>query len=1131
LILIALSTLGPWHDDAIARKFPKAPRSFNTTHFTSHFVNAFRSHPTCLFHSVTMPPYVPRKRHHSVSPPAQSPPRKKTVKAGKPHPNVFDTLDSEPKPARTTEENKAYLESLQDEASDSSLSDLESDEFEDVLPTAKRQKTSDDADTDEEMDWEDAVPEVREHHEPSESLRIILSKPDDIDFSRTTTGSKKGPSKIERMVRVQTHCMHVSFLLWHNSIRNAWLNDKELQDILVNGLSEGLKAEVAKWRAAMGYKQEKTSGEEESSVASKVKTKAKSKSKDKGKGKEKTQVQNERDRTRDWGAEASKLEPGVPNLSRGDPILRLLKYLSAYWKKRFTITSPGLRKQGYQSAIELDAEVKSFKQNPLDPKRFGERITSIEEFRQLAKRCEGSRDVGAQLFTALLRGLGLEARLVASLQPTGFGWSKAEEAKSRKPHDPELLLSSAREQISLTSDAGAEDHQHSRISERPVNTVTRPASSKVGTGPGPPLRGTTMAPITIDNSDSELSSVPDSDSDTAVINASPSKPSAVNSPLKPIDKDLHFPVYWTEILSPVSNAYYPVSTLVNPNVATAPENYQVFEPRGAAAEKAKQVICYVTAFAADRTAKDVTVRYLKRHQLPGKTKGFRIPSEKIPVYNRRGKVIKYEKYDWFKRAMSCYTRSSEKRTLADDLEDQGDLIPFKPEKTAKDGSDPKGVETLQGYKSSAEFVLERHLRREEALLPNAEIVKYFNTGKGDKATKEAVYQRKDVVACKTVESWHKEGREILTGEQALKYVPYRAVTIIRKREIEDTTRETGEKPTQGLYSKAQTTWIVPPAIKDGKIPRNVFGNIDVYVPSMVPKGAVHVRLKGTGKICKRLGIDYAEACTGFEFGKQRAVPVLTGVVVAEENEQLLIDAWRQDEQIKKEKEDGKREARSLAMWKKFLYGLRIVQRMNAEYGTGDDMADEVNPFKRHQTNEGADEIENSDEEGEGEGGNGFLVEEDDKTVTVGGGFLLPGQDYDEVEGGFLASIDSDEEADVSMEARTHLEIDLDDDIPWRGQHQSNATKNLNNADRAYPDTPVSLQPAQGDATPLGNDLTRDNKGERTPSEPWDDDESSKDYAPSKSARGTRTHTGRKNTRARPQRNATTSSPYFKKPRK
>jgi hypothetical protein len=41
---------------------------------------------------------------------------------------------------------------------------------------------------------------------------------------------------------------------------------------------------------------------------------------------------------------------------------------------------------------------------------------------------KGSRDLGAQLFTALLRSFGLDTRLVFSLQPLGFNFGKLEDA-------------------------------------------------------------------------------------------------------------------------------------------------------------------------------------------------------------------------------------------------------------------------------------------------------------------------------------------------------------------------------------------------------------------------------------------------------------------------------------------------------------------------------------------------------------------------------------------------------------------------------------------------------------------------------------------------------------------------------
>jgi len=47
--------------------------------------------------------------------------------------------------------------------------------------------------------------------------------------------------------------------------------------------------------------------------------------------------------------------------------------------------------------------------------------------------------------------------------------------------------------------------------------------------------------------------------------------------------------------------------------------------------------------------------------------------------------------------------------------------------------------------------------------------------------------------------------------------------------------------------------------------------------------------KGIAKVAKQLGVDYAETCTGFEFKKQRAIPVLTGIAVAEEYETLVLE--------------------------------------------------------------------------------------------------------------------------------------------------------------------------------------------------------------------------------------------------
>lgn len=132
----------------------------------------------------------------------------------------------------------------------------------------------------------------------------------------------------------------------------------------------------------------------------------------------------------------------------------------------------------------------------------------------------------------------------------------------------------------------------------------------------------------------------------------------------------------------------------------------------------------------------------------------------MPVYNKRGKIKHYEDYDWFKTVMSGYSRTADMRTVVDDIEEATDLKAVRPEKKESKASE----NTLQGYKSSAEYVLERHLRREEALRPGSKPVRTFTAGKGDKAKEEPVYRRNDVEICRTGESWHKEGRIVKHGE-------------------------------------------------------------------------------------------------------------------------------------------------------------------------------------------------------------------------------------------------------------------------------------------------------------------------------------------------------------------------------
>lgn len=934
-----------------------------------------------------MPPFIPRKRQQSTRPPGAPTPKK--VKKS----SLFDTVD-QAKPTASIAENQEFLDSLADGDEYTSLSDVDSSDFEDALPLKPGHALKHEEDGGH-VDWEDAVqPAVSTPATvtsgPIGDLELTLHKDLRIGTLTNPHDKKKGPSKIERQIRTSTHCMHVQFLLFHNLIRNAWVCDKTVQQILVDQLPDKIKTEVEAWKRDSGI----VSPERELAPRSSSRI-ARGPGRDRGRGRSKI-VQDVSDGRgqRDWGRPAERQERGVPNMSKGDPVIRLLNYLSAYWKKRFRITAPGLRKQGYKSLAVLEEEVASFHNDIHDPEEHGERIADLKEFRELASKGEGSRDIGAQLFTALVRGLGLEARMVASLQPIGFGWSKNEEAdlkKRRKPHKTEKPsigadLCNIEEDTKSGGDFAMEATKKT-IEKPDGRKISKPWNRKSNS------KGGKDAPIALsDDSElsSDLSSVSDEDNES-VIDVTPSVPA--RKPNMNYDKDMPFPTYWTEVVSPLSHDIFPVEPLVLiPAVATGQDQLAAFEPRGAKAEKAKQIIAYVIAYSSDGTAKDVTTRYLKRHMWPGKTKGVRMPVEKLPVLDKRGKVKRYEEYDWFKTVISGYSRNDKMRTAVDDLEDSKDLKAVKPEKKeAKEGE-----ETLQGYKQSADFVLERHLRREEAILPGSKPVKTFVAGKGDKSKEEPVYRRKDVVVCHTGESWHKEGRQVKAGEHPMKMVPVRAVTLARKREVEEAERDTGEKLKQGLYSRDQTEWIIPPPIQNGVIPKNAFGNMDCFVPTMVPKGAVHIPLRGTVKVCKRLGIDYAEAVTGFEFGNQRAVPVITGVIVATEHEDPVIDAWEKDEEERRIKEEGKREKAALALWRRFLMGLRIVERVREEYGDDADahMKEEMNPFtnknrKAETSNRKPAQPSQADE---------IDADADGHEDTLGGGFLP--DDEHEIHGEF-----------------------------------------------------------------------------------------------------------------------------------
>ena len=184
-----------------------------------------------------MPPKPNRKRR-GVSPPSGEPPSKRSAPSSRSKGAVFDSVDQLDVilTRKTAKETENFLSSVQDTGEDSSSDDSsDAEEFEDVpLEQARRH------DTEDEMEWEDAVAPTSNISSRDESsaaaggadLELTLSKPDYIVDLTAAGSSKKGPTKVEREIRLNTHRLHVLSLMWHNTIRNSWINDKEVHKIL-----------------------------------------------------------------------------------------------------------------------------------------------------------------------------------------------------------------------------------------------------------------------------------------------------------------------------------------------------------------------------------------------------------------------------------------------------------------------------------------------------------------------------------------------------------------------------------------------------------------------------------------------------------------------------------------------------------------------------------------------------------------------------------------------------------------------------------------------------------------------------------------------------------------------------------
>lgn len=313
-------------------------------------------------------------------------------------------------------------------------------------------------------------------------------------------------------------------------------------------------------------------------------------------------------------------------------------------------------------------------------------------------------------------------------------------------------------------------------------------------------------------------------------------------------------------------------------------------------------MCYVIAFEDDASARDVTRRYAKAFN--AKTRKLRVES------TRNGEI-------WWEKVLRFY----EKPFLED--RDEAEVS----ELTAKTAAEPM-PRNVQDFKDHPVYALERHLRHNEVIYPKR-VMGQVSLGKsGSKnQTLVPVYRRADVQACRSANGWYRLGRDIKVGEQPLKRVRG------KRNKFDANDDEDQDVP---VYAYFQTKVYKPPPVVQGKIPKNVYGNLDIYVPSMVPPGGVHIAHSGASRAAKILGLDYADAVTGFDFKGRHGTAVTQGIVIAHEYREALDEVLEGMEQERLQAESDEKSAEALGMWRHFLLKLRIAERVKSYAIEGDE---------------------------------------------------------------------------------------------------------------------------------------------------------------------------------------------------
>lgn len=304
-------------------------------------------------------------------------------------------------------------------------------------------------------------------------------------------------------------------------------------------------------------------------------------------------------------------------------------------------------------------------------------------------------------------------------------------------------------------------------------------------------------------------------------------------------------------------------------------------------QNATKPVHYVLGYDNNGHVKDLTARY----------------SSKWLTDTRKLRVGIADK-DWWKSTLVPYTTTNKDRDNKENQDMQQRLL-SQPMPTA-----------IGAFKNHPLFALRRHLLKYEAIYPPD--IPALGLIRG-----EEILPRSAIHTLHTRDKWLQEASVVKDGEEPYKMVASLWINMKLKQDM-----ATLSMPLFGVW---QTEPYVAPIAENGKVPRNRYGNVDLFKPDMMPVGCVKLSLPGIQKIARKLGIDVAAAVTGFDSHSGYPHPVTDGFVVCEEFEQTLRDAWKEDQIHVAEREQKKREERIYGRWKFLIKAALAKERISRKY--------------------------------------------------------------------------------------------------------------------------------------------------------------------------------------------------------